>query len=467
MSQGATPQTTARPDESIDEVAATWRPLAVLLAATFMTFLDFFIVNVALPSMRRDLEASPTALSFVVTGYALTFAVGMITGGRLGDRHGRRLIFTIGLALFTLASAVSGLAPDIATLNVARMLQGAAGALLTPQVLAMIGVIYTGPRRTRAFAAYGFAMGIAGVLGQLLGGLLIAADPWGLGWRLIFLINVPVGIAALLITRRVIPETFGMGARLDLAGLVLLTAALSLVVLTLVEGPSRHWPWWSWTSLVVAAVLLVGLVTHQRARRRRGRAPLIDLDLFAVRSFVAGEIVTITFTAIPPSLFFVLAIYLQQGRGMSALASGILFSSVGAGYFLAILCAGRIAARVGHGVLSIGSVVSAAGLVLLRDAAHSPIGLLVPGLAVVGAGIGLVLVPLTSTVLARVTPEQAGSGAGVLATTQQLAGALGVAVISTVFFSADDVVSGFALCTAALAALGMVSALATRLLRAA
>ncbi|WP_261561446.1 MFS transporter, partial [Frankia tisae] len=208
----------------------------MVLAGTFVTFLDFFIVNVALPSIETDLDAGSATLSLVVAGYGLTFAVGMITWGRLGDLYGRRRMFLAGLALFTLTSAACGLAPSAEVLVVARFLQGAAGALLTPQVLAILGTLYAGQRRGPAFAAYGFAMGIAGVLGQLIGGALIEADLAGAGWRAVFLINVPVGLLALPAARRVLPESRGPRARLDLAGAALVSAAATLLVLPLVEG---------------------------------------------------------------------------------------------------------------------------------------------------------------------------------------------------------------------------------------
>jgi MFS family permease len=215
--------------------AVDWRPLLVVLVGTFVTFLDFFIVNVALPSIQSELHAGPGAVQLVIAGYGLAFAVGMIGGGRLGDLYGRRRLFAIGLALFTAASAACGLAPSATVLVVARIAQGAAGALLTPQVLAIVSTVYSGAARARAFAAYGFAMGIAGVLGQLIGGALIAADLAGSGWRGIFLINVPVGLAALAVLR-VVPESRGERARLDGAGTTLLSAALAAIVLPLVTG---------------------------------------------------------------------------------------------------------------------------------------------------------------------------------------------------------------------------------------
>lgn len=215
--------------------------LGVMLCGTFLVVLDFFIVNVALPSMQRELRADAATLQLVVAGYGLATAAGLVTGGRLGDMFGRRRMFMLGLLLFTLASAACGLAPDAGLLVAARVLQGLAGALLQPQVLAMIGLAYTGERRARAFAAYGIALGLAATLGQLVGGVLIDVDPAGLGWRSCFLINLPIGLAALLLAPRVIPPLANAGSRsrLDLAGMLLLAAGSIAVVLPLGKAASR------------------------------------------------------------------------------------------------------------------------------------------------------------------------------------------------------------------------------------
>ena len=427
-----------------------WGPLLVVLAGTFMALLDFFIVNVALPSVQSGLHASRAAVQLIIAGYGLTFATGMITGGRLGDLYGRRRMFMAGLALFTLTSAACGLAPSAGLLIGARVLQGAAGALMTPQVLAIIGIVYAGSRRDRAFAAYGLAMGFAGVLGQLLGGAIIAASVGGSGWRGIFLINVPVGLTALVLARRVIPEFAGHKARgntgrgstgrgstgrLDLAGTALATAGLAAVVAPLIEGQQYGWPAWTWASLAAAPVLLGGFVVHQRRRAASGRSPLVDPGLFASRGFSVGSMAALAFGLVPASFFFVLALFLQDGLGLSPLLSGEVFAAVGAGYFAAMMLATGLARRLGRQVLALGAAVVAAGALLLAAAdggtSWAP---LLPGLAVTGFGIGLVLVPLSATVLAGVDPQNAGAAAGVLATAQQVGGAVGVALVGVVFY---------------------------------
>jgi EmrB/QacA subfamily drug resistance transporter len=424
----------AAPAATPDQVG--WGPLLVVLAGTFMTFLDFFIVNVALPSIQTELNAGPGAVQLVVAGYGLSFAVGMISGGRLGDLYGRRRMFSLGLALFTLTSAGCGLAPSAGLLVTARVLQGAAGALMTPQVLAILGTVYDGGQRAKAFAAYGLAMGIAAVAGQLLGGALIQADVAGSGWRGVFLINVPVGLAASMLVGRLVPESHGDRARLDLAGTALVTAGLVAIVLPLVEGQQYGWPAWTWWSLATAPGLLAGFVGHQRRRHTSGRAPLVDLGLFSDRAFTLGSVASLTFSLVPPSFFFVLALYLQQGRHFGPLFSGVVFAAAGAGFFAAMLSAERMSARLGKQILALGAVVVGAGcLALAAVAGGSATSLeLVPGLVVTGFGIGMVLVPLSATVLAGVAPQHAGAASGVLSTAQQLGGALGVAVIGMVFY---------------------------------
>lgn len=413
-----------------------WAPLVVVLTGTFVTYLDFFIVNVALPSIHSELHAGPAALQSVVAGFALTFAAGLISGGRLGDMYGRRRIFGVGMALFTVTSAACGLAPNAEVLVVSRLLQGLSAALMTPQVLAILGTVYEGARRAKAFAKYGLTMGAAAVLGQVIGGSLIALDLAGSGWRSIFLINVPVGIAALAALRRTVPESHGERTSLDLVGTVLVTGAIAAVVLPLVEGREAGWPAWTWACFAAAPVLFASFVVHQWRRDGRGRAPLVRPAMFRGRRFTVGTLTGIAFGGVPASLFFVLALYLQEGRRLSALESGLVFTAIGAGYFAAMLTAERMATRLGRQLLAIGAVMVGAGSLLLATVASAPIPALLPGLAVVGFGIGMVLVPLTATALADVAHTEAGAASGVLATSLQLGGALSVAAVGAVYYAA-------------------------------
>jgi MFS family permease len=283
-----------------------WAPLPVILAGTFIVVLDFFIVNVAVASIQSGLHASSGALEWIVAGYGLTSAVFLITAGRLGDRYGRRRLFVCGLALFTLSSAACGLAQTPATLVGGRLVQGIAGALLMPNVLSLIGVLYTGVDRARALAAYGMTMGMAAVSGQLIGGVLVAADPGGLGWRSCFLINVPIGLATLALAPRVIPESRVSDAGgTDPIGTALVTAGLTAIVLPLVEGRQHGWPVWTWLSLAAAPVLLGGFWRQQQRVARNGGAPLLPPALFAAPGFGTGLMAQFVFWCGQASFFLV------------------------------------------------------------------------------------------------------------------------------------------------------------------
>lgn len=407
-------------------------------------------------------------MQLIVAGFALALATGLITGGRLGDLYGRRRIFTIGLAIFTVASAGCGLAPGPGFLIAARIVQGTAAALMTPQVLATLGTVYTGARRARAFAVYGLAMGIAGVAGQLIGGGLITLDIAGAGWWSIFLINVPIGVAGLALAPRLVPESRGPRAAVDLTGTALITAALAAVVLPLVEGRQQGWPVWAWGSLAASPVLLAAFAAHQRARSNAGRAPLVRHELFTGRAFTAGTLAGVLFGTVPASFFFVLALYLQEGRGLSPLFSGVVFSAVGAGDLAAMLTSQRMAARLGRQILAAGAAVMAVACLVLAAVAGTPTALgLLPGLAAAGFGIGMVLVPLTATALAAVAPEHAGAASGVVTTGLQVGAAIGIAVIGVVFYGAlagRAYGHAFAVSLAALAAFTVATIVAVQLL---
>jgi len=407
-----------------------------------MVVLDFFIVNVALPSMQSDLHASDGAIEWVVAGYALTSAVLLITAGRLGDQFGRRKMFSVGLALFTVASLACGVAASAEALVAARLLQGAAAAILMPNVLSIIGVVYTGADRTRALTAYGLVLGLAAVSGQLIGGLLVQADIAGLGWRTTFLINVPIGLAALVLAPKVVPESRNEHASgLDVVGTLLVTAGLTAVVLPLVEGRQHGWPVWTWVSLAAAPFMLGAFVAHERRLGRRGGTPMLDTTLFAQRSFSAGLLTQFTFWGGQASFFLVLALYLQAGRGLSAMTAGLVFTILAASYLVASMASEGLLQRFGPRVLAVGALTLATGHGLLL-AAVAEVGVggsiapLVPGLLVIGAGMGLVIAPLTTTILSGVDPQRAGAASGMLATTQNVGNAVGVAVTGVIFFGA-------------------------------
>ena len=453
--------TVAAPPLSPVRTETGWGALAVLLAGTFVTLLDFFIVNVAIPAIQVDLGAGPAAVQWIVAGFGLALAAGLITGGRLGDLHGRRRLYAIGLGLFTLASAACGLAPNAGVLIAARGVQGVAAALLMPQVLAIINTVYTGGRRVRAFSAYGVVVGLGAVFGQLVGGLLIHADLAGLGWRSIFLINVPIGVVAVAATTRLVPESRSTtGGRLDLVGTVLIALGLIGVVYPLVAAKPAGW-------CLLALPPLAAFALSQRRLAARGGAPLVNPDLFTARSYTVGVLVSLAFQLTMASFFLVLALYLQDGRGLSALASGLLFVPLGAGYLLTSVLSGRIAARLGRQTLAVGTLVVAVGYGLLALAAHDPIGWLLPGLVIAGMGMGFVIAPLPSIVMAGVEARHAAAASGVLSTAQQAGNAVGVALLGNVFYRAlgtGHFPHAFALSLAVLVALSFAVAALVQLL---
>jgi EmrB/QacA subfamily drug resistance transporter len=435
-----------------------------------MVVLDFFIVNVALPSIAVDLQAGATSLIWVVAGYGLSFASFLILAGRAGDRFGRRRVYLSGLALFTVASAACGLAPTSATLIGARLVQGAAGALVMPQVLAIIGVSFRSHDYGRALSVYGLALGLAAIGGQVVGGALVQSDLAGLGWRACFLINVPIGVAALVAGPKLISESRGGGRdRLDLSGAALLAAGLAAILLPLVEGQRHGWPLWTWLSFIAADGILVAFVMHQRRLMRRGTAPLLDLGLLRNRSYTAGLVAHLALACAQASFFVYLALYLQDGRGLGPLDAGLVFTVVAIGYVAASGPAPSLVERHGRSVVAAGGISLAAGLGSLA-AAVSSIGVggsviaLMPGLLLAGVGIGLSYTPITSTAMSTVDPRQGGAAAGAISTIQQVGYALGVALTGVIYFAhaSTSIGRAFELSLIELAALSVVLVATTR-----
>lgn len=417
-----------------------WGPTLVLLTGTFIAVLDFFIVNVAIPSIQRDLHTTSAGIEWIVAGFAIAYGSGLIIGGRLGDIYGRRRMFVIGLVLFVAASALCGAAPDIAVIIVGRLIQGASAALLAPQILAIIRTAFPGPLQLRAFNAYGVTMGLAAVFAQLIGGLLIEANPAGLTWRSCFLINIPIGIAALALVPKFVPESRAPARpRLDIGGMILIAVALTAVALPLIEGRQLGWPAWSWVSLGVSVVLLVLFVMYEQEVPKRGGSPLVDMTLFRERAFSAGLGAQLIFWTGQASYFLVFALYVQFGRGLGPLDAGLIFMAIGAGYMITSTTARFVAAKIGRQVIALGGLLRIVGLLLLilalvKIGDGGNIGWLVPALVIDGAGQGFAVAPLATTVLSRVTPQHAGAASGVLTTGIQVGNALGVAVVGVIFY---------------------------------
>lgn len=417
--------------------------LLVTMAGTFLAIMDSFIVNVAVPSIRAELDATFAEVELAVGGYVLVYGLLLVTGGRLGDLFGTRRLFLTGTAIFTVASVCAGLAWDPVSLIVFRVAQAVGAACFYPQVLAVLQTGFTGRARATAFAVFGATIGFASIAGQLVGGLLIHLDLFGLGWRNVFLVNVPLGLLTLAGAARVLPAGRPGEGRtgLDLAGVGLLSAALLLVTVPLTVGGQAGWPAWAWASLACAGPAAAAFVAWERRLAARGGTPLVDPALFRVRTFAAGNGVALAFFAGNAGLFFVLTLHLQHGTGLSPLAAGLTFAPLAATFALASLLAPRLQRRLGHHVLTLGYAVNAAGTAgllatawLSGPAATGP--LLVPALAVIGFGEGLGVSPLIGTALAGVPARDAGAAGGFLETTVQLGMSLGVTVVGLVFAAA-------------------------------
>ncbi|MFG2297626.1 MFS transporter [Streptomyces sp. NPDC048603] len=418
--------------------------LSVLLLAAFMGILDVLIVNVAAPSIQRDLDASFDDIQLVISGYVLAYAAALTSGGRLGDAYGRKRVFLAGLLGFVALSAGCAAAPSTGVLIALRVGQGLAAALMLPQVLSLIQVIFPPPERRRPLALYAATLGLGAVVGQLVGGLLIGADPFGLGWRSVFLVNVPIGLFAAALVPRVLPEAKAAGRTSpDVAGLLLTALAMTLLVYPVVRGGGSGWPRWVWAAFAGSALALAALWRVERRREAAGRTPLVPPSLFRVRGFAVGLGVALVFYAGNYGLFLLLAYVFQDGLHLSPLASGIAFLPLGIGFAGASLYGKGLAARHGNAVLLLGAGTMVAAYLALVVTTGVLAGRALPGpeealamapaLFAAGVGQGFVSAPLLGTVLATVRPEEAGAGSGIVLTVIQLAGSLGVAVLGAVF----------------------------------
>jgi MFS family permease len=412
----------------------------VLLGAA-LPLVDFFIVNVALPAIGTDLHASEAVLELVVAGYGVAYAVLLVLGGRLGDLFGRRRFFLGGMAAFGVTSLACGLAPGAWPLVAARVAQGAAAAAMLPQVLATIQAATSGPRRARAMGLYGATAGLSMVAGQILGGLLVAADLAGTGWRSVFLVNVPVAAVGMVLAARAVPETRSQRPEpVDGPGTVLLAAALLALLVPLTEGRAAGWPLWTWLSLAAVPAVAAAFLAVERRADRRGRTPLVPPSLFALTSLRRGLVMVLPFTIGFGGFMFVVAVALQRGAGLGPVPAGLALAPMAVVFFLFSLAGPRLTARYGARVVTAGAVLQAAGLVLLALAAWSAwphVGLvaLLPGSALAGAGQALQLPVIFRIVLSEVPPARAGVGSGVMVTVQQSSLALGVATLGTLFLS--------------------------------
>ncbi|MET7364599.1 MFS transporter [Streptomyces sp. NPDC005566] len=418
----------------------------VLLGAA-LPLIDFFIVNVALPTIDHDLAAGPALLELVVAGYGLSYAVLLVLGGRLGDIAGRRRLFLIGMAAFGLTSLACGLAPDAWTLVGARVAQGAAAALMLPQVLATIQAATAGHRRARAMSLYGATAGLSMVAGQILGGVLVSAAPLSsvfgesAGWRSVFLVNVPVAVVGLVLAARSVPETRSdRPAPVDVPGTLLLALSLVTLLAPLTEGRAAGWPLWTWVSLGLFSFTAYAFYRVERRADARGQTPLVPPSLLRLESLRRGLTLVVPFSIGFGGFMFVIAVALQQGLRMGPAAAGLSLAPMAATFFAASLAGPRLVRRFGSRVVTAGGIIQGVGVVVLALAVWRgwpDLGLLglLPGVAIAGLGQGLQLPVLFRIVLSDVPAGRAGVGGGVMTTTQQAALALGVATLGTLFLA--------------------------------
>jgi EmrB/QacA subfamily drug resistance transporter len=418
-----------------------WQILAIVLVAELMDLIDGTIVNVAAPAIRRDLGGSQSTLQWFGAAYTLAFAVLLITGGRLGDRLGRRRVFVIGIVGFTLASAACAAAPTATALIVLRALQGGFGALLIPQGFGVVKEVFAEDEIQKAFAAFGPVIGIAAVASPIIGGALTSGNLFGLGWRSVFLVNVPLGIAGLVGALTLMPRTGGRRElRLDPVGVGLVTLSSVGLVYPLVQGRELGWPLWIFG---VLAAGVAGFLAFALYERRHGDRALIAPSLLRNSTYTSGLFVVVCFFASMIGVNLLLSVFCQLGEGFSPLRTGLTLAPFAVGVALTAAPSYPLAQRFGRGSMQVGLAVMGAGLGLLAvmvggSGGHVSSWTLVPGELLAGMGMGLALPPLFDFILAGVREHEVGSASGVLNASQQLAAALGIAVFATVFFAYID-----------------------------
>jgi EmrB/QacA subfamily drug resistance transporter len=414
--------------------------VVVLLFATFMDLLDTTIVNVALPSIEQDLGATTAQLEWIVSGYILSFAVLIITGGRLGDIYGRKRMFLIGVSGFTIASALCAAATSGDMLVISRVLQGVFGAIMIPQVLSIIQVLYAPKERAGVFGALGAISGLAAVAGPLLGGILVTQNAFDLGWRSVFVINVPVGIALFIAAAIYIPESRAtQRVRLDITGVILISASLLLLIFGLIEGRELEWPLGIWLMLAASPVMLAAFVWQQNRRDKASGSALVPPSLFRSRGYSAGVLTLLCFSGSIGGFFLILVLYLQLGLGFSPIEAGLATLPFSLGALVGSGVAVPLGPRLGKTLIFIGAVAQIGGYLwvmrVIDAQADALVGTdLIMPMALAGLGLTLLVVPLNDVALAETAIANAGAASGVLGTAQQVGGAVGIAAIGVVFF---------------------------------
>lgn len=413
-----------------------WFALPVLLTGAFLPILDFNVVNLALPAIRQNLGATSSEVQFVISAYAATYAVFLITGGRLGDWLGRKRMFMLGVVGFTLTSVLCGLAWSPSVLIAGRILQGLTATVMAPQVLASIRVIFPPSEQGKALGLYGATFGLANIVGQILGGVLVSAHPFGFTWQAIFLINVPIGLAAFIGSLFFLGDSRADHAqKLDIGGVVLLSATLGLLVYPLVEGRENGWPLWIIAMLVASPVVLIAFIQFERRLIGRGGSPLVDLSLFQKSGFAIGVAMALVYYMLS-AFYLTFSVYLQGGLHLTPLDAGLRTLPFGIGYFLASFASASLIQRLGPRALALGFAIQVVGfgMVILAVTGALPKSL-ETALIVAGVGFGIVMPSVIKVVIGGIDQRHAGLASGIVISTFQIGAALGVAIIGGVFFS--------------------------------
>ena len=420
-----------------------WIAYSILLVAAFMQLLDVTIVNVAIPTLRDDLGMSYAAIQWMAAGYTLSFAIFLVAGGRLGDIFGRKKVFITGVVWFTIASLLCGIAGTGDQLIIFRLLQGVGAALMMPQIMANLVVLFKpGKERLKASGLYGGVAGLALASGPIIGGALLEANAFGLDWRSIFLINIPVGLLAFVVSLKVLPESKSEHPlKIDWLGIALLGSALGLLLYPLIQGRELDWPIWTFWMMASSLPLLVAFWFWEQYKERKDKSPLVMLELFKKREFIAGVLLFIMFYGAMSSFFLIYTLFLQGGLGYSALHAGLnnlpiaIGLAVSAGAIVNILLP-----KIGRNVLVLGVISMMTGygtLIVALQMVGKDITSwhMLPGLSLIGLGMGLFIASLFNFVLTGINHHQAGSASGVLSTVQEVGAAVGIALIGVIFFN--------------------------------
>ncbi|PSK90382.1 MFS transporter [Taibaiella chishuiensis] len=420
------------------EIKNKWLELVIVLSAPLLSVIDVFIINVAIPSIKKGVHATDAEIQLVIAGYLLGYAAFLITGGRAGDHFGRKKVFFWGMFAFTVASCLCGLSTSAFQLNITRFFQGLSASFMVPQTIAFIQVLFTDTReRAKAFGLYGITLGVAAAIGQLLGGYL-SDTHWAIaGWRLIFFINLPIGILTLWATQRYVTEIRKHQAtKFDYTGTLILTLGLFSLIYPLIQGREAGWPLWSIALIVLSAGIFWLFIRNQQQKLERGGNPLIDVRLFAIKDFNIGLVAVLFHFMLHTAYLLLSAVYLQNGMGVSALDCGLYFLAPGVLFVFSSLAASRLIIRFGKRVLQVGVVLLAIAfslqMALWKPGTDSWLIILLTGIW--GFGNGLVLPSLLNIALKNVPAQYAGAAAGIYSTFQQTASALGISIIGGVFF---------------------------------